>query len=50
MSWEEIGRMFGRRHSSVILGVRHVEDLVSVGDEYVCEMMRRMEDELNECL
>lgn len=49
MSWEEIGGMFGRKHSCVILGVKHVEDLLSVEDEYTCEIQGRMEKELNEC-
>lgn len=49
MSWNEIGRLFGRRHCSVIHGVRHIDSLLFIGDVYVSGMAEKIDSEIGEC-
>ena len=38
-SYAEIGRIFGRGHSCIIHGIKHVNDLLSIGDKRVIKCL-----------
>ncbi|MCL2651554.1 MAG: hypothetical protein FWD60_11095 [Candidatus Azobacteroides sp.] len=39
----EIGRMFGWNHSSIIYGIRKIENLISVNDKYVKRYLKAID-------
>jgi chromosomal replication initiation ATPase DnaA len=42
----EIGKMYGRRHGTIISGVKHVNGLLQVQDRYASELWNTLKDKL----